>query len=50
MDREMAENSWLNVEATEEVLFQQPVDQRWTTAAEQLGIDINLLSGEAGHA
>jgi putative transcriptional regulator len=50
MDREMAENSWLNVEATEEILFQQPIEQRWTTAAEELGIDINLLSGEAGHA
>ncbi|MFW6322008.1 MAG: YqgE/AlgH family protein [Guyparkeria sp.] len=50
MDSEMAENSWLNVEATEEILFEQPIEERWTTAARQLGIDINLLSGEAGHA
>lgn len=50
MDREMAENSWLHVEATEEILFEQPIADRWTSAANQLGIDINLLSGEAGHA
>lgn len=50
IDQEVAENSWLNVEATEEILFDQPIEERWTTAASQLGIDINLLSGESGHA
>jgi putative transcriptional regulator len=50
MDQEMAENSWLTAEATEEILFELPVEERWSTAARQLGIDINLLSGEAGHA
>ena len=50
MDQEMAENSWLTADASEEILFDLPVEDRWATAAEQLGIDINLLSGEAGHA
>jgi putative transcriptional regulator len=50
IDREIAENSWLNVPASEELLFDQPVEERWSAAAGELGIDINLLSGEAGHA
>jgi len=50
IDQEMAENSWLTADASEEILFDLPVEERWGTAADQLGIDINLLSGEAGHA
>lgn len=50
LDQEMGENSWLAVPASEDILFRQPVEQRWTVAARQIGVDINLLSGEAGHA
>ncbi|HHQ69129.1 MAG TPA: hypothetical protein ENM98_02315, partial [Halothiobacillaceae bacterium] len=50
LEQEMAENSWLAVPASEDILFRQPVEQRWTVAAQQIGVDIHLLSGEVGHA
>lgn len=50
LEREMAENAWLSGPATPEVLFDTPVEQRWAAAAALLGVDLNLLSGDAGHA
>lgn len=50
IETEIAENTWLTVDATPELIFDQPIDQRWTAAARTLGIDMNLVSGEAGHA
>ncbi|WP_082922949.1 YqgE/AlgH family protein [Halothiobacillus diazotrophicus] len=50
IETEIAENTWLTVDATPELIFDQPVDERWTAAARTLGIDMNLVSGEAGHA
>lgn len=49
LERELIENSWLNTPCGEAILYQTPVDQRWNAAAEQLGIDINRLTTEAGH-
>ena len=45
-----AENSWLTVQADLRVLFEIAVDDRLGAAGRQLGIDIDLLSAEAGHA
>lgn len=50
LEREMAENAWLSGPATPEVLFDTPVDKRWEAAAALLGVDLNLLSSDAGHA
>jgi putative transcriptional regulator len=50
LEREMAENAWLSGPATAEVLFDTPVEKRWAAAAALLGVDLNLLSGDAGHA
>lgn len=50
LEAEMAENSWLTVQADLSVLFETPVDDRLGAAGRQLGIDIDLLSAEAGHA
>ena len=46
----MLANSWLSVPATPELLFDTPFEQRWSTAAGALGVDIRLLSTDAGHA
>jgi putative transcriptional regulator len=50
LEREMLANSWLTVEATPDIVFGLPFDERWTAAAGTLGIDISRMSGDAGHA
>jgi putative transcriptional regulator len=50
LDTELTENTWLTVDATAELIFDYPVEDRWLAAARSLGVDMNLLSTEAGHA
>ena len=50
LEQELAENSWLTLPADGDIIFSTPSDQRLSAAAAQLGIDMNLISGEAGHA
>lgn len=50
LEREMVENSWLSSPANREILFELPLDQRWTAAAGLVGVDLTTLSSEAGHA
>lgn len=50
LEAEIAANSWLTVPADKNIIFHTPVDKRWTQAARSLGIDLQLMSGSAGHA
>jgi len=50
LEREMAANAWLSTPADGSVIFKTPTPKRWQAAAARLGIDINLLSTQAGHA
>lgn len=50
LEREMAENAWLSGPASQPVLFHSPDEKRWEEAAALLGIDVHLMSGDAGHA
>ncbi|MBZ4203226.1 MAG: YqgE/AlgH family protein [Methylovulum sp.] len=50
LEKEMVANSWLTTPLGIEVIFETPIDQRWSAAAEQIGIDINKLTTPAGHA
>lgn len=50
LEQEMAENAWLTGPADPEILFRTPDEERWRAAARSLGIDLNLLSGDTGHA
>jgi putative transcriptional regulator len=50
LETEMLANSWLNVPATAEIVFDMPFEQRWVSAAKTLGIDISKISPDAGHA
>jgi putative transcriptional regulator len=50
LEFEIAENAWLSAPATSELLFDTPFDKRWKKAAELLGVDLAMLSVEAGHA
>ena len=50
LEQELAQNSWLTLPADSEIIFATPCEQRLGAAAAQLGIDMNLISGQAGHA
>ena len=50
LEHELAENSWLTLPGDSDIIFSTPADQRLGAAAAMLGIDMNLISGQAGHA
>ena len=50
LEQELAENTWLHAPCEPALLFATPVDQRWSTAAETIGVDIRLLGDGVGHA
>jgi putative transcriptional regulator len=50
LDNEMQANGWLHATADEELIFDNDLDNKWERAIGKLGIDVSMLSGEAGHA
>jgi putative transcriptional regulator len=50
LEEEIAANAWLSGPASTRIVFETPYEQRWQAAAALIGIDLNLISGEAGHA
>jgi putative transcriptional regulator len=50
LEAEMAQNAWLTVPFEERILFDTPFEQRWQAAAQLLGINLNTLSTQTGHA
>lgn len=50
LEAEMLANTWLNVPATPEIVFDVPYTERWISAARILGVDISRLTPHAGHA
>ena len=50
LEEEIGRNGWLTVDATPEIIFETPVEERYERALALLGIDPRMLSTEAGHA
>ena len=50
LESELADNSWLTVNANPEVIFDTPVEQRYDRALALLGLELWMLSPDAGHA
>jgi len=50
LEYEMMHNTWLNVPASPEIIFDVPFADRWYSAADTMGIDISQISPHAGHA
>jgi len=50
LEQEMLDNAWLSVAADADTLFEVPMAERWQHTAANLGVDIRLMSGHAGHA
>lgn len=50
LESEIRENSWLSVPSSPQILFETPLESRWTAAAQLAGVDMRMLTGYAGHA
>jgi putative transcriptional regulator len=50
LEHEILQNAWLTVEASEQIIFDLPPEERLPAAMELLGVSYASLSDEAGHA
>ena len=50
LEYEMGENAWLSGPAAPDIMFSTPAQDRWRSAALAMGVDIEGLSGDVGHA
>lgn len=50
LEKEIAQNTWLTVDADLKIIFDLPAEERYDAALALLGIDLAMLSEEAGHA
>lgn len=50
LDAEIQANAWLHGPADAALVFDEADDHKWSRAIAQLGIDLSMLSSEAGHA
>ena len=50
LDSEIQQNAWLHVPADPELTFGQDNEGKWEHAIAKIGVNLSLLSGEAGHA
>ena len=49
MEQEILNNSWLNCPIDKKIIFNTPSENRWQSAADTLGFDMNFISEIAGH-
>ena len=50
LEQEILDNAWLNGPADASIIFKTPSDRRWEVSAALLGIAIDRLSTDVGHA
>lgn len=50
LDAELNRNGWLSTDADDELIFNTGLDDKWPLAMTMLGVDISMLSADAGHA
>ncbi|MGQ0527463.1 MAG: YqgE/AlgH family protein [Alphaproteobacteria bacterium] len=50
LDAEMQQNSWLVADPDPDLIFNAPHSEKWIKALQKIGVDLALLSSEAGQA
>lgn len=50
LEQEMSDNVWLSCPANLDIMFHTPAEERLQAAAATLGINLNLLTSQSGHA
>lgn len=50
LEKELNNNDWLVAPFNKDIIFSTPLDKRWQAAAKTIGVDVNHLSDQIGHA
>ena len=50
LEAEISTNSWLATDYQYDLVFNTPANKQWLAAGDALGVNLNLLKSEAGHA
>ena len=50
LEQEIKENAWLNGPANSQIIFNTPIEKRWASAAALLGVELEKLTTDIGHA
>ncbi len=50
LEAEISDNSWLTTEYQHQLVFDTSAELQWLEAGKRLGIDLNLLNSQPGHA
>ena len=50
LERELKDNAWASMPVDPRVVFELPFEERWAGAWRLMGVDVDRLSPEAGHA
>ena len=50
LENEIQHNGWLHCDADADLIFGDDVDEKYQRALRKIGIDVGMLSNEAGHA
>lgn len=50
LDGEIQQNAWLHVPADPDLTFGPDIESKWEGTIAKIGVDLSLLSGDAGHA
>lgn len=49
LEQEILDNAWLSCPADPDILWETQAADRWKAAVERIGVDLSLLSTQAGH-
>ena len=50
LESEIQDNGWLHCDADPDLIFGRDIEEKYTRALRKIGIDLGMLSNEAGHA
>jgi putative transcriptional regulator len=50
LENEMIQNAWLTAHADDEIIFNTLLEDKWPRAMKMIGVDVSMLSSDAGHA
>ncbi len=50
LESEIKQNAWLSAPASSDIVFKTPVEERWSRAAELLGVDLSTIATNFGNA
>ena len=50
LEQEIMDNAWLNGPADSSIIFKTPCEKRWEVSAALLGVRLDRISSDVGHA